>query len=52
MEGLYIKLEEDGIVKERFKYVRKSFLQCVFASNSHWQKRPIVPNQLKNGYII
>lgn len=52
MEGLYIKLEEDGIVKERFKYVRKSFLQCVFASNSHWQKRPIVPNQLKNGYMI
>lgn len=52
MEGLYIKLEEDGIVKERFKYVRASFLQCVFASNSHWQKRPIIPNQLKDGYMI
>ena len=50
MEGLYIKLEEDGIVKERVKFVRASFLQCVFASQSHWQSRPIMPNQLKDGY--
>ena len=50
MEGLYIKIEEDGIVKERVKFVRASFLQCVFASQSHWQSRPIMPNQLKDGY--
>lgn len=50
MEGLYIKIEEDGIVKERVKFVRASFLQCVFASQSHWQSRPILPNQLKDGY--
>lgn len=47
MEGLYIKLEEDGIVKERFKYVRLSFIQCIKESNSHWLSRPILPNQLK-----
>ena len=46
MEGLYIKIEEDGIVKERVKFVRASFLQCVNESKSHWQSRPIVPNQL------
>ena len=49
MEGLYIKLEEDGIVKERFKYVRLSFVQAIIQSNSHWLSRPIVPNQLKEG---
>lgn len=49
MEGLYIKLEEDGQVKERVKFVRHSFYQCVNASGSHWQQRPIVPNRLKSG---
>ena len=29
MEGLYIKIEEDGRVKERLKYVRASFAQAV-----------------------
>lgn len=47
MEGLYIKVEEDGIVKDRMKFVRAAFLQCVFDSQSHWQSRPIIPNQLK-----
>ena len=45
-EGLYIKVEEDGVVKERLKFVRATFLQCVMSSQSHWQSRPIVPNQL------
>jgi hypothetical protein len=46
MEGLYIKLEEDGIVKARMKYVRNSFYQCLMESGSHWQQRHIIPNQL------
>ena len=52
MEGLYIKVEEGGIVQSRVKFVRASFLQCVNQSNSHWQSRPIIPNQLKgsDGY--
>lgn len=44
MEGLYIKWEEDGIVKGRYKYVRASFLQTVVESNSHWLNRPIIKN--------
>ncbi len=44
MEGLYVKIEEDGIVKGRFKYIRPSFLQAVFAAEGHWLNRPIIPN--------
>ena len=46
MEGLYIKVEAEGEVKQRVKFVRNSFYQCVNASGSHWQQRPIIPNQL------
>jgi hypothetical protein len=46
MEGLYLKVEEDGIVSERYKYVRGGFLQAVFDSESHWLDRPILPNRL------
>jgi RNA ligase len=49
MEGLYIKVEQDGRVAERFKYVRADFLTTVLDSESHWQSRPILPNQLAQG---
>lgn len=49
MEGVYIKVEEDNTVKERYKYVRANFLQTVFASESHWLDRPLLPNRLKAG---
>jgi len=52
MEGLYVKVEEDGIVRERYKYVRKSFLQAVFDSESHWLDRPLLPNRLKPGTAL
>ena len=52
MEGLYIKVEEGGVVTERLKYVRASFLQCLFASDSHWQSRPIIPNQLVGHTVL
>ena len=48
MEGLYIKVEENGVVVERVKYVRYSFLQTVVESGTHWLDRPIVPNKLNN----
>ena len=48
-EGLYIKVEEDGRVVERFKYVRHDFLTTVLDSASHWQSRPILPNRLAPG---
>ena len=47
MEGLYIKVEEDGIVTGRYKYVRAGFLTAVFAAEGHWLNRPIVPNLLQ-----
>ena len=46
MEGLYIKVEENGQVMDRMKFVRASFLQCVDESGTHWLDRPIIPNQL------
>jgi hypothetical protein len=47
MEGLYIKLESNGIVTDRYKFIRKSFLTSVTDSKSHWIDRPIIPNKLK-----
>lgn len=46
MEGLYIKVEEDGQVTQRVKFVRGTFLQVVEESQTHWLERPIVPNGL------
>lgn len=46
MERLYIKVEENGEVTERLKYVRTEFLQRVNFSDSHWLDRPIIPNGL------
>ena len=49
MEGLYIKNEAGGTVAGRYKYVRPGFLQTVLDSGSHWQERPLLPNQLRAG---
>jgi hypothetical protein len=49
MEGLYIKLEEDGHVRGRFKFVRASFLTTILDATVHWLDRPIVQNQLRPG---
>lgn len=49
MEGLYIKLESDDEVIDRFKYVRSSFLNVILDSETHWVSRPIIPNKLKEG---
>lgn len=49
MEGLYVKVEEYGVVKERYKWIRNGFLQSVIDSDSHWMDRPIVPNIMDDG---
>lgn len=49
MEGLYIKVEVDGIVRGRYKYVRASFLTAIKNAEGHWLNRPIVPNLLHPG---
>jgi hypothetical protein len=48
-EGLYIKVEEDGVVKERLKWLRYDFLQALTESGSHWRDRPLFPNRLAHG---
>ncbi len=46
MEGLYIKVEENGQVVGRLKYVRAGFLQSTKVSPHHWLHKAIIPNQL------
>ncbi|MCE9565866.1 MAG: RNA ligase family protein [Planctomycetes bacterium] len=49
MEGLYIKVEEDGQVKERYKFVRADFVNKIIEGEEHHLNRPIIPNRLKDG---
>jgi hypothetical protein len=49
MEGLYLKVEQDGVVRERYKFVRAGFLTSVRNAENHWLDRPIVPNGLCPG---
>lgn len=46
MEGLYIKIEDEGIVKDRMKYVRYDYHQEQSLDSSDWFTRAIVPNML------
>jgi hypothetical protein len=46
MEGLYIKVEQDGETVGRYKWVRAGFLTAILDSGTHWQDRPIVANGL------
>jgi hypothetical protein len=48
-EGLYIKWEEDGVVRGRYKWVRRDFLNAILDSGTHWRERPIVANRLRDG---
>jgi hypothetical protein len=51
-EGLYLKIECNGKVIDRFKFVRPDFLQAILDSGSHWNTRTILPNQLAPGVDI
>lgn len=51
-EGLYLKLETEAEVLDRFKFVRGDFLQAIQESDGHWQDRPILPNRLAVGVDI
>lgn len=52
MEGLYVKIEEDGVVKARFKWVRASFHTAIAEAGGHWLDRPILPNRLRAGVVV
>ena len=45
-EGIYVKWEEDGIVKERYKFVREDFVQTILIDEVHWSDRPTIPNEM------
>lgn len=52
MEGLYVKWEEAGEVKGRYKFVRGDFTSHVAGQEEHWHDRPILQNQLVEGGIV
>lgn len=52
MEGLYIKVEEDGEVKARYKFVRRDFVQAILDAEVHHAQQPFIPNQLADGVDI
>lgn len=47
IEGIYIKLEQDGKTVDRLKWVRTGFLQAIQSADEHWQSRFPVPNLLE-----
>lgn len=51
-EGLYVKVEKDGVVQGRYKWVRPEFLRRILDSGSHWVSRPIISNQLADGFTL
>lgn len=51
MEGLYVKWEEDGEVKGRYKFVRDSFTNSIMEQETHWHDRPIIQNHLEHGAL-
>jgi hypothetical protein len=52
MEGLYLKVEDEDRVVERYKFVRPGYTQVMEDSDSRWLERPIVPNRLRDGADI
>ena len=46
-EGLYIKHEEDGLVRGRYKWIRKEFIDAIASSKSHWSSRSPIRNRLR-----
>ncbi|WP_374352179.1 RNA ligase family protein [Chitinimonas sp.] len=48
-EGLYIKVEDDGQVLERYKLVRQDFVQAILDADQHHASQPFIANQLAEG---
>ncbi len=51
MEGLYVKVEENGEVASRMKYVRHGYTQAE-STSQRWHNGVIIPNRLKGGSIF
>ena len=51
MEGVYLRIEANGVVTGRAKFVRPEFVEKIKQS-THWQHQQMVPNQLAEGVNI
>jgi hypothetical protein len=51
MEGLYLRIEANGVVTGRAKFVRPEFVEKIKQS-THWQHQVMVPNQLADDVDI
>lgn len=55
-EGIYVKIESDGQVQRRLKWVRSDFSNKIAgedgAPSGHWLDRPHLPNLLADGVDI
>jgi hypothetical protein len=51
-DDMYLKVEQDGAVVERLKWVRPTFHTAILDSGGHWLDRPIVPNQLADPAVF
>ncbi len=49
MEGVYIKWEDDGQVKDRYKFVRPDFVSLLVDNATHHLNLPLTPNRLSDG---
>ncbi|MBY3151172.1 RNA ligase family protein [Rhizobium laguerreae] len=47
-EGIYGKVEENGEVALRFKWVRPDFVAAIVESGRHWKDMPLVANGLED----
>ena len=50
-EGLYVRIEREGVVSGRAKVVRSEFVERIQLSE-HWQHQKMIPNQLAEGADI
>lgn len=48
-EGVYVKWEEDGRVRGRYKFVRHDFVSLIVSNDEHHDNLPPVPNLLSPG---
>ena len=51
-EGFVIAIENEGLVVDRVKWVRHSFVLALEASGTHWLSRPILSNRLVHGVSL
>lgn len=50
-EGLYVKWEENGIVRGRYKLVRSTFTSVILNQEQHWHDRLIINNLVAPGVL-